>query len=479
MNPISEAVETESAVPVPLVGDMTRRRFLAVAGGTAGAVAATAWLRPSFLLGGAAEASPATGNTIVQVFLRGGADGLSIVSPLGDSRYQTVRPGIAIPDSAALALDGNFGLHPAAIALKALYDQGRLAVIPAAGSTNPTRSHFEAQDFIEKGTPDSALTVDGWLGRWMSQSGNGTESPFRGLGIGNGLQASLRGGGATSTPDVASLALDDYLSLTYARGTPEMRDALNAMYGPVADPLLRSQSRSALDVVAELGPIIATAKMPADWPARFGKALWPIARLLAGGIPVEAAACDLGGWDLHEQIGAADNPNASMYKLVQSLDAALGAFFTYLGPIGDKVTVVVMSEFGRRIATNGSGGADHGHGQVMFVAGGGVSAGVKGDWPGVENTDQGDVQVVNDYRLVLAEVLGQRMRTANLGAIFPNFDSSSSRWLGVTGSGAGRATAASADLPESDVPKVGNAPTAGVASPVPGTAPVEPEVPKF
>ena len=141
--------------PSPLVGGgLSRRRFLAMAGGTAGALAATAYIRPSFLLGEPAGASPATGNTLVQVFLRGGADGLSLVPPLGDSTYQSLRPGIAVPDAVALPLDGRFGLHPAATQLKALYDQGRLAIIPAAGSPNPTRSHFEAQDLIEKGTPE-------------------------------------------------------------------------------------------------------------------------------------------------------------------------------------------------------------------------------------------------------------------------------------------------------------------------------------
>ena len=173
-------VEGDAPVAVPLVGGgMSRRRFLAMAGGAAGAVAATAYIRPSFLLGDPAAAAPATGNTLVQVFLRGGADGLSIVSPLGDSTYQTLRPVVAIPDSSALALDGHFGLHPAALKLKALYDQGRLAVVPAAGSPNPTRSHFESQDLIEKGTPNTALTSDGWFGRWMNQTSPWSRAPHQ------------------------------------------------------------------------------------------------------------------------------------------------------------------------------------------------------------------------------------------------------------------------------------------------------------
>lgn len=422
----------DAPVAVPLLGGgLSRRRFLAVAGGTAGALAATAYIRPSFLLGEPAGATPATGNTLVQVFLRGGADGLSLVPPLGDSTYQSLRTGIAVPDASALALDGRFGLHPAAVNLKALYDQGRLAVIPAAGSPNPSRSHFEAQDLIEKGTPSTSATTDGWFGRWMSQTADASEPTLRGLGVGNGLQAALRGSAAVATPDIASLALHDKDTVAWTGGAGEMTGALAGMYAASADPLLRSQGAAAITVVNQLAPVAADSDLPADWPSRFGPGLWPIARLLAAGIPVEAAAADLGGWDTHDNMGAPSNVNGDMHRLVAELDAALGAFFTYLGPLGDKVTVVVMAEFGRRIAVNGSGGLDHGRGQAMMVVGGGVSGGVKGSWPGLTDTDNGDVRVVNDYRAVVSEVLARRMRTADLTTVFPGFDTSSSSWLGV------------------------------------------------
>jgi uncharacterized protein (DUF1501 family) len=424
---------SDAPVAVPLIGGgLTRRRFLAVAGGTAGALAATAYIRPSFLLGEPAGASPATGNTLVQVFLRGGADGLSLVPPLGDGTYQSLRPGIAVPDASALPLDGRFGLHPAATNLKALYDQGRLALIPAAGSPNPTRSHFEAQDLIEKGTPGTTATPDGWFGRWMSQTANPSEETLRGLGVGYGLQAALRGSAAVATPDISSLALDGMDTVTWTGGSGEMTGALAGMYAAVADPLLKAQGAAAITVVNQLAPIAADSDMPADWPQHFGSGLWPIARLLAAGIPVEAAAADLGGWDTHDAMGSPTNVNGGMYQLVAELDAALGSFFSYLGPLGDTVTVVVMAEFGRRIAVNGSGGLDHGRGQAMMVVGGGVSGGVKGAWPGLTDTDSGDVRVVNDYRAVLSEVLSTRMRTTDLGTVFPGFDTSPASWLGVT-----------------------------------------------
>jgi uncharacterized protein (DUF1501 family) len=384
------------------------------------------------LLGDPAGASPATGNTLVQVFLRGGADGLSLVPPLGDSTYQTLRPVIAVPDALALPLDSRFGLHPAAVNLKALFDQGRLAVIPAAGSPNSTRSHFEAQDLIEKGTPGTAATPDGWFGRWMNQTANESEETLRGLGVGYGLQAALRGSSAVATPDLSSLALNDLDTVTWTGSSAEMTGALAGMYAGVSDPLLRSQGAAAITVVNQLAPVAADGEMPADWPQHFGAGLWPIARLLAAGIPVEAAAADLGGWDTHDSMGSPSNVNGDMHRLVAELDAALGSFFSYLGPLGDKVTVVVMAEFGRRIAGNGSGGVDHGRGQAMLVVGGGVSGGVKGTWPGLVDTDSGDVRVVNDYRAVLSEVLATRMRATDLGTVFPGFDTSSASWLGVT-----------------------------------------------
>jgi uncharacterized protein (DUF1501 family) len=422
----------DAPVAVSLVGGgLSRRRFLAMAGGTAGALAAVAYVRPSFLLGEPASATPATGNTLVQVFLRGGADGLSLVPPLGDATYQSLRPGIAVADASALPLDARFGLHPAATQLKALFDEGRLAVVPAAGSPNPSRSHFEAQDLMEKGTPSTNTTPDGWFGRWMNQTANASEETLRGVGVGYGLAAALRGSSSVATPDLSSLALHGVDTVAWAGGNGEMTGALAGMYAATPDPLLKAQGAAALTVVNQLAPIAADGDMPADWPSEFGPALWPIARLIAGGVPVEAAAADLGGWDTHDNMGSPTNVDGDMHRLVAELDAVIGAFFAYLGAAGDKVTLVVMSEFGRRIAGNGSGGLDHGHGQCMFVVGGGVAGGVKGTWPGLVDNDHGDVRVVNDYRAVLSEVLATRMRAADLGPVFPGFDTSSASWLGV------------------------------------------------
>ena len=366
---------------------------------------------------------------LVVLFLRGGADGLSLAPPLGDSLYQSVRPTIRVPDAAALALDGRFGLHPAAARLKGMYDTGRLVVVPAAGSPDPSRSHFDAQDFMEKGTPGVKVTATGWLGRHLTATA-GADHTLRGLGIGYGAQPSLRGYPAVSTPDIQSLSLT-------AWGVEEttVHGALATMYGSATHPILQAQSLAALEVLDELAPIVASSAPPAGRPGTgVARALWPVAKLLTSGIPVEAACVDHGGWDTHDGMGAATNVNAPMYQQVAALDGALGAFFDALGAEAGRVTVVVLSEFGRRVAENASGGLDHGHGNAVLVAGAGLAGGVKGTWPGLASLDNGDVPVVNDYRTVLAELLTNRFgaTAATLATTFPGFDSSAPTFLGVT-----------------------------------------------
>lgn len=406
---------------------MGRRRFLGLAGGaslaTAAAGATTVWLRPGAALaaGSGAAAAGSTGSTLVHVFLRGGADGLSVLAPVDDPLYHQSRPTIAVPGDAGLPAAEGFALHPAATRLKAMFDAGRLALVPAAGSPNPVRSHFSAQDLMEKGTPSTMSTPDGWLGRYVRESAGANEATLRSLSIGKGVQPSLRGSATIAARDLSSLAVP--------AGPPA--PAVAGLYvggpGPLAD-----QAGAARDVVADVAPLQSEAAPPAGWPTGFGPAFWPIARLLTAGAPVEVASVDLGGWDLHHDLGSATDDKGAMHRLVADLDAALGAFFDHLGPLGDAVTVVGVTEFGRRIAENGSGGADHGRGSVMLVAGGGVDGGVKGDWPGLADTDAGDVRVVNDYRLVMAELLGRRLRPADLTRVFPDVDVSPSRWLGVT-----------------------------------------------
>ena len=425
----------ERPVGVPMLSSpIARRRFLALSGAGAGAIAATAWIRPSwFSTAGAASANSTstaatTDHTLVYVFLRGAADGLSFVAPIGDAAYQDARPGVAIAEADALALDARFGLHPAAPRLKAMFDAGTLALIPAAGSPERNRSHFSMQDAMDKGTPGDLSTRDGWLGRYLHTTAGASEATLRTLGIGSSMAPSLRGGGAIAAPNLQSLALTAAGSTATSA---QLRQSLGSMYDQFGDTALRDQAMAGLAVIDQLAPIAQNAAPPADWPTGFGTAFWPIAKLLADGFPVEVATLDLGGWDTHDAMGAATDTNGRMRKLVANLDTALGAFFDHLGSRASQVTVVVVTEFGRRIALNGSGGTDHGRGMTMMVAGGGVRGGIKGRWPGLVDTDSGDVRVVNDYRTVLAEVLARRMRSVDLGTVFPGFDASPATRLGV------------------------------------------------
>ena len=426
-------MDDPTPIALPLLGPMDRRRFLGAVGAGSVAIAATAWLQPGALLGRAAAASaPATtSNVIVEIFLRGAADGLSLLAPLGDPTLQTARPGVAITDDIALRVDDHFGLHPAMTRIKGLFDAGRAAFVPAAGSPNPNRSHFSAQAMMERGSATDASLTTGWLGRYLAATAATTEDPLRGVGIGNGLAASLRGSTAIATPNLRSLSLT---SPGTGASSTQLQTALRAMYPEATSESLRDAAAAGLDVVAEVAPITATSSPPATWPTGPGAALWPIAKLLTEGFPVEIATVDLGGWDEHDAMGSPTDPNGNQTRLVAGLDAAIGAFFDWIGDAAARTTVIVNTEFGRRIALNGSGGTDHGRGMVMMVLGGGVAPGVHGDWPGLVDTDAGDVRVVNDYRRVYAEVLGRRGRHLDLSTVFPGFDTSSRNWIGVTSS---------------------------------------------
>ncbi len=427
------STELDAAVGVPLLGQIDRRRFLAVSGVGAATIAATAYFRPSIFFGQANAAvnqsSTTANNIIVNIFLRGGADGLSFLSPLDDRTYQSLRPGVAIPDASALAIDNQFGLHPAAARIKALFDSGHAAFIPAAGSPNNNRSHFSAQAMMDKGSSNDPSLRTGWLGRYFAATSGASDDALRGVSVGNGLQPSLRGSDAIATPNLQSLSLS---SAGSGASSNQIQTALRATYPAAPNELLRAQGAAAMDIVAEIAPVAATSASPAGWPTGFGGALWPIAKLVAAGYPIEIATADLGGWDEHDAMGSATDPNGNQYKLVADLDAALGAFFDFIGSAASRTTVIITTEFGRRIAINGSGGTDHGRGMVMMVLGAGVNPGVHGDWPGLVDTDNGDVKVVNDFRKIYAEVLGRRMRTTNLASVFPGFDTSQANWLGVT-----------------------------------------------
>jgi len=370
-------------------------------------------------------------DTLVCIFLRGAADGLSIVVPLGDDGYAQNRPTLKIPEpsgaaGSAIDLDGFFGLHPALAPFKELYDDGLLAAVHAAGSPADSHSHFEAMDFMERGTPGSKSVATGWIGRHLSTLDTGNSSPFRAVGLGTILQASLRGPvAATALKSIADFHLGGSRSQgTQSAEAARFQASLSSLYADGA--WLDGQAQQTLGAVAKLA-----AANPGQYPAQngahypegdFGSALLQVAQLIKADLGLEVACVDLGGWDTHAAQGAA---TGRLGDLLTELSSGLAAFAADMADRLGRITVVTMSEFGRRLHENASGGTDHGHGNCMFVLGGGVNGGrVYADWPGLaagQLYGPGDLAVTTDYRTVLAEIVDRRLGNRRLGDVFPAF----------------------------------------------------------
>jgi uncharacterized protein (DUF1501 family) len=401
---------------------VSRRGFLRTAG--LGGLTLPLWFpRVAFSAAPSAER-----DVLVCVFLRGGADALNLVVPFGDEDYYRSRTKLACrpPGSsgfAALDLDGFFGFHPHLAPLAELYADGVLAVVHATGSPDLTHSHFDAMDFMERGTPGSKSIPTGWIGRHLATLDTGNDSPFRAVGMGAILPASLRGPvPATALRSIAGFHLqgppgqDAELARFQAR--------LSSLYAGTA--WLDRQARQAFDTVAALAAAHPGTYQPgngARYPSGdFGMALLQVAQLLKADVGLEVASVDLDGWDAHSGQGTT---SGTMADAVAELAGGLAAFYTDLGDRMRRVTVVTLSEFGRRVKENSSGGTDHGHGGAMLLLGGGIRGGrVFGTWPGLapeQLIGPGDLAITTDYRTVLAEVLERRLGNAMLGDVFPGF----------------------------------------------------------
>ena len=387
---------------------MSRRGFLAASGlGAAGSLA---------LGSSAAEAATQltfadagyTGDTIVVLSFRGGFDGLTAVAPVGDPAYYAARPNIAVPQARGLKLDARFALHPALAPLLPLYTAGRLAMVHAVGQPNPTRSHFTDMDEMERAAPGSSLRT-GWLDRMVGATT--TPGPFAATSLASsGAPRSLMG----PTVELALRSLDSFeiAGAWDANELSRWTRALSALHVG-APPQLAGPAQTAIGTVATTTALTSTPYTPADGAAyprgALGDALRDAARLIKAGVGLRAVTIDSGNWDMHVNLGRSDG--GWMYNQLTEVGKALAAFHTDLGAAGDKVTLVTLSEFGRRVAENGSGGVDHGYGNVSFVMGGGVNGGkVYGTWPGLA-PDQllaGDLNATTDYRIVLGEILEKR-----------------------------------------------------------------------
>lgn len=388
---------------------MNRRELLKLAAVTGGVSLAPSWVW-------AAGTPPAGIDRVVALFLRGGADGLDLVPPLGENRYFDLRPTLAVSESAALPLDGFFGLHPAAAGLKALFDAGDLAVVHACGLATPQRSHFSAQSAMEQGIDSGDLPPgDGWLGRYLSTLG--TSDPLAAVALDTAVPQSMAGLNqvlAVGAIDAFEVAVDDV-----------SRSALLAAYA--ADPLLDPTASAVFDAADGLSPVAAIPPGPGYPDGPVGTAMADAARLIKAGVGLRAAAVNAGGWDHH------DEQLDQMAPLLGALGDALAAFRDDLGDEWETTAVVVQTEFGRRVAENASGGTDHGHGGVMFVAGGGVAGGrVVTDWPGLadgELSDGQDLTVTIDYRQVLAEMMTARLGIADPAPLLGGWQPGPSRGI--------------------------------------------------
>ena len=398
---------------------LSRRGVLgrALGAGAAGALAGLVGEGLSTQL--AFAAGTYTGDTLVVLSLRGGFDGLSAIAPVGDPEYYKARPGIAVPKSRTIAGDAMFGLHPALAPLLPMWSGGHLAAVHAVGHPNPSRSHFAAMEELERAAPGTSVRT-GWLDRMLGMAG--ATGPLSGVSLGSAMPARLLTGPA---PDVSMASVEGFTLAGESTRRP-MAKALRGLYAGAPDLMAgpAQAADAALSATATLRA--AGAYVPANgavYPAtELGKALRDVARLVKGGVGLMAAAVDCGDWDMHEGLGTAV-AGQRMYDNLAATATALAAFAADLGPAGmADVTVVTLSEFGRRVQENGSRGVDHGYGNAMLLMGGGVRGGkVYGSWPGLApaNLVAGDLAAVTDYRSVMGEVLQKRCGFGDLAGVFP------------------------------------------------------------
>jgi uncharacterized protein (DUF1501 family) len=357
-------------------------------------------------------------SVMVVLSMRGAADGLSLVVPHGDKAYYTARPRIAVPSEKLLVKDEMFGLHPGLAPLVPMWQAGQVAAVQATGLPAPNRSHFAAMEEVEDADPGSAARV-GWLNRLIGRDSN--RSPLQAVQMGDAVPpTSLYGPQAVlATQDVASVQLagaDD------PEGRRGRRSSLNTTWRS-AGGALGQGARSALKVVDDFRPVqttSASAQYGAKYPdSDLGKALAASARMIRADVGAEVITVDYGSWDMHTNVG--DLENGQMRTMSAILGQSIAAFFTDLGGLGDKVTLVTISEFGRRVKENANRGLDHGYGNVMFLAGAGVKGGAYyGQWPGLESNTDSDLLVTTDYRSVLNEVVRSRFN-ASTASVFPGF----------------------------------------------------------
>jgi uncharacterized protein (DUF1501 family) len=373
----------------------------------------------------AADAPSPRKKILVAIFQRGAVDGLNVVVPHGEQRYYDLRPSIAIPRpdgtaDSAIDLDGFFGLHPSLKPLKPIYDSGRLAVVHAVGSPDPTRSHFDAQDYMESGTPGLKATSDGWLNRAIPQEKGPKVSPVRAISMSADLPRCLRG----HNDAVAINNLNDF-QVRDPRGAT----SFESMYAGTMDKVLNGTGRETFDAVKLMQSIQKQTYTPANgvhYPnGRLGQSMQQIARLIKADVGLEVAFTDVGGWDTHVNEVAQKPSAGQLANLLNDFGQAIASFYQDLGDQMADVTVVTMSEFGRTARENGNRGTDHGHANVMFALGGDIQGGkVYGEWPGLAEEqlyENRDLNLTTDFRDVLGELVTRHLGNRQIANVFPGY----------------------------------------------------------
>jgi uncharacterized protein (DUF1501 family) len=390
---------------------------------------------PSFLQRAVAATTAPNKKKMVVLFQRGARDGLNVVVPFGERNYYQMRQTIAIPEprrggtDAAIDLDGFFGLHPSLQPLQLLFQNGQLAIVQAVGSPDPTRSHFDAQEFMESGTPGLKATDDGWLNRALQSMPEAKSAPFRAVAFGPYLPRTLQG-------TAPAVAISDLKQFKMNGPQQTVEGGFEAMYAQTVDHALRgvgAETFEAIDQLKKINPDSYQPENGAQYPkGRFGLSLMEIAELFKADVGLEVAFLDSGGWDHHVNEGGVQG---QLSNLLRDLGQGIAAFHQDMGDRMQDVVFVSMSEFGRTAHENGNHGTDHGHANCMFVMGGTVKGGrVYSRWPGMSEGQlyQGrDLAVTTDYRSVLGEILSKHMGGRDLKSVFPGYANDPRQFLGL------------------------------------------------
>lgn len=371
---------------------------------------------------------------LVTIFQRGAVDGLNMVVPYGDPAYYDLRRSIAIPapgkTDGAIDLDGHFALHPAMASLEPFWKSKQLGVIHASGSPDNTRSHFDAQDYMESGTPGVKSTRDGWLNRALQGTGGKEDSPFRAVSMTQQLPRSFYG----KAPSIAMTNLADF-TVKAGRYTQELKGGFEGIYHENAKDSLSetgAETFEAVNFLKQANPAQYKPENGAAYPnTQLGRSLRQVAQLIKAGVGLEVAFAEMGGWDTHVNEGG---PRGQLANLLRDFSGSIAAFATDLGKRMDDVVVITMSEFGRTARENGSRGTDHGHGNAMLVMGNAVKGGtVYAEWKGLKDdqlNEGRDLIVSTDFRDVFAEAAAKHLGARDLNALFPKYTVNRAKFKG-------------------------------------------------